>query len=805
MLISYNWIKSFTDYKEKLSSFEIRNKFSWHSCEIDEVISEEEAFQNMVVGQILTLKKHPDADSLQICEVDLGSNLGTHQIVCGGSNLSEKMLVAVAMPGAKVRWHGEGELIELKKTKIRGQESFGMICASDEISMGQSQGKEIMDISNLKLKAGTTLSQAFNKNDFVLDIDNKTLTNRPDLWCAEGLARELATITKSKFNKLNPKDPKAPKTGETVELKIENPEFVKRFQTLIIENLEVKESPIEIQNLLIKSGLTPKNNIVDATNYIMYELGQPMHAYDFEEVQENGKVNFLIKKANKDESLVLLGDQEIHLNENDNVLYVKNSPQILLGIKGGLHSGVSEKTKKIVLESAVFDGIMTRKSSQNHHIRTDSLARYEKNLDPENTKRAIFRFIEILKISCPNLKLSGPITDVYNNKFQPNKINLDINKLNSYLGFEIDKNSAISILKTMEFEVKDKKDHLIVTPPSFRSTGDIEIYQDLIEEVARHFGYHNLKSQIKEHSKPGSNLNQRIVEHKVRELLANIGLNEVINYNFINEEDINATFLNVNTHLKLLNNLNSEQTHMRQSLLSNILKNCELNHKNFKDIQLFEIGRTHIKSNEYFPIEELKLGILVSKKQDNFFTLKGILERLIQDLNLKGARFEVNHNPNPYFHPNKSAQIKYQGKHLLAEIGIIHPSTQKHYNLENQSPIAYAEINLGMLHELNLSIQKFSPINTLPKLEFDLSIDVQDSIFNDEIIKVLKKSSSLIQDINFVDLYKGDNIGEGFKSMTYKISLQSKDKTLDSKDLEDVQNKCYENLKSIGGSVRGVK
>jgi len=803
MLISYNWIKSFTDYKEKLSSFEIRNKFSWHSCEIDEVISEEEAFENMVVGQILKLSKHQDADSLQICEVDLGSEIGTHQIVCGGSNLSRNMLVAVAMPGAKVRWHGEGELIELKKTKIRGEESFGMICASDEISMGESQGKEIMDISNLKVKAGTPLSQAFNKNDFVLDIDNKTLTNRPDLWCAEGLARELATITKSKFIKLDPKNPNAPKSGESVELKIENPEFVKRFQTLIIENLEVKESPIEIQNLLIKSGLTPKNNIVDATNYIMYELGQPMHAYDFEEVQENGKVNFLIKKANEDEKLNLLGDQEITLTENDNVLYVKNNPQMLLGIKGGANSGVSEKTNKIVLESAVFDGIMTRKSSQTHHIRTDSLARYEKNLDPENTTRAIFRFVELLKISCPELKLSGPITDIYNQKFQASEIKLDLERVNSYLGFEIEKDSILEILNTMEFTVKDNKDHLLVIPPSFRSTGDIAIYQDLIEEIARHHGYHNLKSQIKKHSKPGSNLNQRLVEHKVRELLANIGLNEVLNYNFINEDDINATLLDINSHLKLLNRLNNDHTHMRQTLLSNMLKNCELNHKNFKEIQLFEIGRTHIKSGEYFPVEELKLGIIVSKNQDNFSILKGIVERLLEELNLKGIRFEVNKEPNPYLHPNKSASIKYQGRHDLAELGIIHPSTQKHYDLDGQNPIAYAEINLGMLHELNLAIKKFTPINTLPKLEFDLSIDVKDKIFNQDIIKVLQKSSNLIQEIKFIDLYKGENIKKGYKSMTYKISLQSKDKTLDSKDLEEVQQNCYKNLKTIGGEVRG--
>ena len=803
MLISYNWIKSFTDYKDKLTDFEIRNKFSWHSCEIDEVISEEKAFENMAVGQILKVSKHQDADSLQICEVDLGKEIGTHQIVCGGSNLSENMLVAVAMPGAKVKWHGEGELIELKKTKIRGEESFGMICASEEISMGQSQGKEIMDLSHLKLKPGTPLSQAFQKNDFILDIDNKTLTNRPDLWCAEGLARELATISRSQFNKLNPKAPKLPSKGQEVNLKVESKDFVKRFQTLIIENIEVKESPIEIQNLLIKSGLTPKNNIVDATNYVMYEIGQPMHAYDFENVQIDSQVNFTINTAKKGEKLTLLGDQEIELKENDNVLYVNNQAQMLLGIKGGLKSGVNENTNKIVLESAVFDGIATRKSSQNHHLRTDSLARYEKHLDPENTTRAIYRFIEIVKLTCPELKISGPMTDFYPNKFEEKEIKIELNKIHSYLGFEIEKDEILRILETLEFKIKDKKEYLLITPPSFRSTGDIEIYQDLIEEIARHYGYHNLKSKLKKHSKAGQNLNQRILEHKTRNFLANLGLNEVINYNFLNEDDIKATFLDVNTHLKLLNNLNNDHTHLRQTLLNNMLKNCELNHKNFSDVNIFEFGRTHAKTTEYFPTEEMKLGILVSTKENNFFKLKGIIENIIQELNIKGTRFEINQTPSPYFHPNKSACIKYQGKNLLAEIGIIHPSTQKYYNLDKQSEIAYAEINFGMLHNLNLEIKKYTQINNLPKLEFDLSIDVKDEVFNQEIISILKKSSKLITQINFVELYKGDNLEEGTKSMTYKISLQSDSRTLDSKDLEEVQKSCYKNLEKIGGKVRG--
>lgn len=805
MLISYNWIKSFTDYKDKLTAFEIRNKFSWHSCEIDEVISEEIAFENMLVGKILQITKHPDADSLSICMVDLGQKIGTHQIVCGGSNLKENQLVAVAIPGAKVKWHGEGELIELKKTKIRGQESFGMICASEEIGMGDSQGKEIMDISSLKSKPGTPLAQAFNKNDFILDIDNKTLTNRPDLWSAEGLAREFATITRSKFHSIQPKNISVPKKGEEVELEVLSKDFVTRFQTLIIQNLEVKESPIEIQNLLLKSGLTPKNNIVDATNYVMYELGQPMHAYDFDKVQTNNQVKFQIKEAKPGEKLVLLGEQEITLTELDNILYINQQPQMLLGIKGGLNSGVDTTTNKIVLESAVFNGKKTRKSSQIHHTRTDSSARYEKELDPQNTQRAIFRFIEILKLSCPNLELAGPITDLYPSQIQTPVIKISIQKIYDYLGFEIQKQEIIRILESLEFKVKDQKEDLLVEVPSFRATGDINIYQDLIEEIARHHGYHNLESKIKKHNKPGTNLNQRIIEHKIRKFLAVSGLNEVINYNFISQQDIQNIFLNPENHLALLNTLTNEHTHLRQTLLSNLLKNLELNHKNFKEVELFEIGKTHIKTDQYFPAEELKLGIIVSNNNsDNFFTLKGFIEELFEELNLNAVKFEVNTQASPYYHPNKAGAYKYQGQNLLAEIGIVHPSTQSAYDLKNTKEIAYAEINIGMLHNLNLDIKKYSEINNLPSLEFDLTIDVEDKVFNNLIISTLKKSSNLIQDINFIDLYKGDNLEQGIKSMTYKISLQSKEKTLNAEDLEQVQQSCYKNLEKIGGKVRGI-
>ena len=801
MLISYNWIKSFTSFKDKLSPFEIRNLFSWHSCEIDEVISESEAFDFMVAGHIKEIKKHENADSLSVCQVDLGE-IGTHQIVCGGDNLKKDQIVAVAMPKAKVRWHGEGDLIELSKTKIRGEESFGMICAAEEIGMGKSKDKNILDISHTKAKAGTPLSEVFKKNDFILDIDNKTLTNRPDLWSAEGLARELATITKTKFTALNPKA-EIPTTGEQVNLIDESKDFIHRFQTLIIENLEVKESPKEIQELLIKSGVNPKNNIVDATNYVMYEIGQPMHAYDFDSVSVNNKVDFTIKKANKLEKLMLLGDQEIELQDFDNVLYVKGKPQILLSIKGGVNSGVNENTKKIVLESAVFDCKQTRKSSTHHHVRTDSSARYEKQLDAHNTQRAIFRCLEILKLSCPDLKVSGPLQDYFPVNNQPKTISLPIHKIEGYMGVKVDTKESIRILESLDFKVTEKETTLEVTPPTFRSTGDINIYQDLIEEIARHYGYHNLESKIKPHTKSGINLKQRELEYEVREHLSNLGMYEVINYNFVSEKDIQNVNLDPKNHLKLFNSLNTEHTHMRQTLLINMLKNCHLNHKNFDSFELFEIGRTNTEIGEFFPAEEEKLGMIVSGHKDNFLILKGYLESLINTLNLKGIKFQKSDDASSYFHPNKTGKYMYQGKNLFAEIGYIHPLTQKNFDLKDQTEIAYAEINLGLLHKHSKDIKKFTEINNLPALEFDLSIIVEEKILNSQIIEIINKSSKDVVNIDFADCYRGANIGENLKSMTYKIKLQSKERTLESKDLESAQQNCYKNLEKIGGFVRG--
>ena len=803
MLISYNWIKSFTSYKEELQSLEIRNLFSWHACEIDEVISESQNFQDMVVGKINKISKHPNADTLFLCQTDLGAH-GIQQIVCGGTNLTKNQLVAVAMPKAHVKWHGEGDLIQLTKTKIRGEESFGMICAAEEMGLGHSSDNNILDLSHLKSPAGTPLAKALGKNDFILDIDNKTLTNRPDLWSAEGLARELATITNTKFTPLKTPKVSIPKKGETTQLKVESQNFVKRFQTLIIENLEVQDSPQEVQDLLKKSGLTPKNNIVDASNYVMYELGQPMHTYDYHKISNNGSVEFRIHNAKQNQSMELLGEETIQLETFDHILSAKQESQILLGIKGGKGSGINSDTNKIVLEAAVFDGLKVRKSSSYHHVRTDSSARYEKQLDPEQTQRAILRFVEVLQISCPKLQISGPLTDFYPEKFQASTIELPLNKVDSYLGIPLEKKNIIQILNNLGFQVKDKKDKLLVTVPSFRSTGDIEIYQDLIEEIARHYGYHKLEAKLKPyHGKPGNNLQQRVLEHTVRKTLSSFGMNEVLNYNFINQDDINHTHLNASNHLQLLNTLNQEHTHMRQTLLSNLLKSLEFNHKNFPQIQFFEIGRTHTEIGEYFPAEEEKLSLIVSGHKDNFLILKGYLQALFTSLNLNGLKFQASHETSPYFHPNMSGQYLYQGKNLLAEIGIIHPMTQKNYNLQDKEPIAYAEINLGMLHKYKPRINQFTAINSYPSLEFDLSVVVESTTYNMEVEQVLKKSSNLINSIQLFDIYQGQNLEANQKALTYKIQLQALDRTLESKDLEQVQQSCYKNLEKIGAMVRG--
>ena len=805
MYASLNWIKKYIKTNIDLSPKELRELLTLHSCEIDSIESEQDLYQNIVVGQIFSMHKHENADSLTVCQVDIGSEVV--QIVCGGSNLEKDMLVAVALPKARVRWHGEGELITLQKTKIRGESSFGMICAADEIGMGTSQGHEILDLNYTKANPGTPIAELFDKKDIILEVDNKSITNRPDMWGHMGIARELAAITSSKFEAFQPsKKIKIPEAGQQANLHLENPEIIHRFQSIIIENLEVKPSPQIVQEKLEKCGIKPINNIVDATNIVLLDLGMPMHAYDFDSIQTEGQAELTIKYANSQDhkQIETLDGKKIDLQDNDLIICKQNTPLCLLGIMGMQNSAVHDQTKKVLLEAAAFNQELIRKSFKNHNLRTESYQRHEKAVDPENTTNAIYLCIETLLLSCPDLKISGPIQDAYPNPYPRPEISLPLHKLNSYLSSNLSAEQAQEILQRLEFESRLEDQNLIVTAPSFRATGDINIYQDIIEEIGRIYGYYNIQSQIPD-LKQGIQFENktRKFEHNIKNFLANSGYYEALNYCFYGEHIIDSFELNLNSHIKLKNALSKEAFAMRTTLLPNLVQSLLTNKQEKSDIKFFEIGRTYTEIGQFFPAEELKLAIIEQSSKENFFQVKGTVEKILDRYGFKSVKLKEGKQIHNYQHPYKVLDILTHDNTLLGQIFGVSPVVLSKMDIDSGAFVTFATINLGILEHLPRSLKKPKPISKFPATTFDVSVVIDKSVNYSEISNQIKKASKLIQNLELFDNYQGPNIESDKKAMAFKITLQSLDRTLEDTDLHEAQQQIFKNLESIGGHIRG--
>ena len=846
MKLSLKWLKQFVEIPEHLSAQDLANLITLHTAEVDGFENPSESFANMVVGKIEKLEQHPNADKLQVCIVNIGKtsfdsqmDLDTRQnskskanrtdstesdfldfnavdedisesikkvkIVCGGSNLYQNQLVAIALPGSQVRWHGEGDLITLEATTIRGEDSYGMICAAEEIGMGQSKGKEIMDLTNLEVEPGTPLDKALGKDDIIFDIDNKAITHRPDLWCHYGFAREISAITGGKL-KPYPKtnlSSKIPSKGEEINLKISNPEILSKWNSLVINNITVQESPDWLKHKIESVGLRSVNNIVDITNLVMLDLGQPMHAYDKDLLGDD--LDLEIRFAKDNEQIETIDHKHRKLNNQDPILVKSDqTPVIILGVMGGANSEISEQTVNIVLESATFDAVTIRKSSTFHGLRSDASQRFEKSLDQNLCKHALLKATELILELCPEAQIAGQITDTTIKEQPQITINLSPEKVNKYLGFEIPTSKITEILESLSFQVKNSKNLLEVNVPSFRATKDVNNEVDLIEEVVRIYGYEQIDEILPTlpTKAPIKNI-YRTREHQARTILKGYGLSEVLNYSFYSKQDFQKTLLNEADHLTLKNFLSEEQTHLRTSLVTNILKNIHLNNKNFAETKVFEIGRTYIENGNYFPTEEEFIAIAVYQKNDPFTVLKGILESFINEFSHEELKIIVSQEPAQYLHPKKSIQIVNSQNIEVGSAGIIHPLVQENFDLKHE--VAYAEINFARLAHQIAHAKKFQTIPKFPDLEFDLSVVIDEHQYAEQIKEAIQNSSELVHNVQLFDIYQGDSIGSNKKALAYKITLRSLDRTLTDKDLADVQEKCISKIKKAGGTVRGYE
>ncbi len=804
MLISLNWLKDLVKLDKNLDPKTLGNELTLKTAEVEKVISEAEDFENMVVGHVVEIHPHPDADKLRVAKVSVGKeNL---QIVCGGANLKEGMYVAVTKIGAQVRWHGEGEPIVLKKTKIRGVESEGMIAAGNEIGIEDPEAgpQDIMDLSALKPAPGTPLSELFGKDDTILEFDNKSLTHRPDLWGHQGIAREVAAVTEAEFTPIEPQV-EIPTSGESVKVEIKDFELCPRYCGLIINNVKVEQSPQWLSKRLRAIGHGVHNNIVDITNYVMAELGQPLHAFDKSYI----KGGIVVRRAEEKEKITTLDDKERTLTKHNLVIADHEKPVAIAGVMGGENSGINENTTSIILESANFNASSIRKTSTTLGLRTDAVQRFEKSLDPHLAELAIKRAAELILEICPGAEIAGPITDIKQFNEDPLKIMLDLKKANSKIGVEIEKAEVKKILEKLEFKIEEKGENSFeVTVPTFRASKDVSIEDDLIEEIARMYGYDNIAPELPTlPTKLPLDNNERFKKHRARELFSYaLGFEEVYNYSFYGQTEIDNCLMSEAGHLKVLNYLSEDQTHMRTSMVPNMLKSVQFNTKYFDNFKLYEIGRTYKEIGQFMPLEEKKIcGIIVAKGKSTtpFYEAKGAVEAFLEKFNLQRVKVVKGVEKTPYAHPHRAITFLDKNGQTLAKAFMPHPTVVKNHDLEKYS-LAIFMVNFTEALKLEQPIRSYKKLPKFPSIDIDIAILVDQKTEVGALEEAIRKAEpQLITSVNLFDIYEGPNIEADKKSVAFNVTLQAEDRTLTDEERTQIQDIIFKNLESIGGQIRG--
>lgn len=805
MHISLNWLKDYVDIE--MDPQELGQLLTLKTAEVEGVENQAESFENMVTGKIIKLEKHPDADKLQVAIVDVGEKEAL-QIVCGGSNLSEGMSVAITKIGSKVKWHGEGDLITLEAAKVRGVESQGMIAAGVEIGIEDPGAgeRDILDLSDKNPKPGTPLAELFNKNDQVFEIDNKSLTHRPDLWGHYGIAREVAAITNKALKPLEVKV-QIPEQGEQIAVKIEDHELCPRFCALLIKNVKVADSPEWLKARLQAIGHGTHSNIVDVTNYIMADLGQPMHAFDHKKIQGG----IVVRTAKEGEKLTTLDGKEHKLNSKIGVVADHKGAVSVAGVIGGANSEIDENTVDIILEAANWHPTRLRRTSIEIGTRTDAVQRFEKSLDPNLPEIAIKKAAELILQICPDAEIAGPITDEGTFTNKEIKVELDTEKARKKIGVEIPDQDIVKNLEKLEFKLTKKSENLYeVLVPSFRATKDVSIEDDLIEEIARIFGYDNIPPTLPTlPTKLPEENHERKHKHLARELFSyGLGFNEVYNYSFYGQEEMNNCLIPDENHVLLDNYLSADQTHMRTTLIPNLLKNLVHNSKYFDQIKIYEIGHTYKDIGEYMPLEEKRLGGAIlhkGKDQDEiFYQCKAVVEQFFDRFHLPRPEMAKGVKNSPYAHPNKAVSYIDHNGQTLGRVFIVHPLVARNHDLENYS-IALFDINFSEALKLEKIEHKYRPIAKFPSIEFDVSVLIDREIEVATLQTAIEKANpELISAVELFDIYQGDRIEADKKAVAFKITLQAPDRTLTEEDMSTSQKQVFKNLEELGGKIRGA-
>ena len=791
MKISNNWLKDYI--KTDLSSEKIGAFLTDIGLEVEGIEKYESvkgSLEGIVVGKVLTCEQHPNADKLKITTVEVGSGKILN-IVCGAPNVAAGQTVPVAVVGTKI-YDKKGSFFEIAKAKIRGEVSEGMICAEDELGLSDDHGG-IMVLDEETYKVGEPFAKYFSlTNDEVYEIG--LTPNRTDAMSHYGVARDLQAFlsnngVKSEFEKISTAIVST--EGEHgFELEVEDSALCPRYIGAIIENVKIAPSPAWLQDRLKAIGLSPINNVVDITNYILHGLGQPLHAFDADKISGK-KVKVGVNEAGT--KFTTLDGIERTLNGSEIIIKDgNNQPICIAGVFGGSESGVSNETKTIFLESAYFNPVAIRKAAKSHGLNTDASFRFERGVDPNNTRTAITQAIKLIEEITGGKKI-GSLLEHYPNKIEDAKIIFRYSKLDQILGVKIHREKIKEILKSLEIKaVNDIADGLELAVPAYRADVTREI--DVIEEILRIYGYNKVDAPQKISFTPVklSFDDQDALENSWARTLQSNGFNEVMNNSLTSVKDeTNA--------VKLLNPLSKELTFMRKSLLEGLLENTiyNINRKN-QDIKFFELGKIYHKKGKYE--ERKQLAILISgrtysenwlmpKSASDFYMLKAYVKVLFDKLNLETE--EISLEDDRF---GDALEIISKGN-TIARLGKVSPKLLKEYDIDQEC--FYAEIETETVQKLRSKENfKFVDIPKFNKIRRDLALLVDKNVNYAELYKLAKKNpSKYLKNINLFDVYEGKNLPEGKKSYALSFELLNEEKTLEDKDITAVMDSLIKNFK----------
>jgi len=776
MKLPISWIKEYVKIDKKPEK--LAQTLTLSGTEVEEIIRDENTLKNVVVGEITAIIKHSNADRLRVCKVRVkkGKIL---KIVCGAPNIKVGQKVPVALPGAELP---NGTKIE--KTKIRGEESEGMLLAEDELGIGQDHsGIYILEEDE---KIGRSIRSVLGLNEVIFDL---ALTpNRADCFSVFGIAREVSAVTKRKIKK-NPssyliKDEEN-KISRELKVSVLAKNLCPKYTARVIKGVKVADSPEKIKNRLRACGIRPINNVVDITNYVMLELGQPLHAFDYDKLAgSKGQKKIIVRQAKSKEKLVTLDGKERDLEKGMLVIADKFSPIALAGVMGGENTEISEETKNVILESAVFKPYSVRKTAQKLGLRSESSNLFEKGLDSFMTEIALDRAASLIEKYAGGKIVPGRLAVVQKEKDLRPKVSLSLERLRLYLNKKIALGALKRIFNSLGFEFLGLKDEKItLRVPSWRQ--DVRLPEDLIEEVGRIYNYNRLKpTYLKGILKPVELPKGLYWEDKIKNILVAADMTEVYNYSFYSENDLKAFGFDPKDHYRLKNPLNPEQEYLRKSLIPLMIKNVSFNSDFSESISIFEIG------NVFFPGKDLpkekKMVAGVFWGGEAYFAAKAALDLLlVKGLNIEKFLFEV---------VEQKTFLKANNR-IIGQLYILPEVVKKYYKIKKQ--VAYFELELIKL--INLASEKTSFIKPshYPAIIRDLSFFIPRDVRYVDVEKEIKESSPLIQEIELFDIYQR----EGKVSLAIRITFQSRERTLEAKEVDEIikriSRKLEDNYKII--------